>query len=230
MARATSSLPDAAFADDEHRRGGIGRMGDLLVHLQHRRGAPDEAPGGPAGISAGGSASRAALLERAIHDPLHLRDDEGLADVVECAGSNRFDGRLERAEPADQHDGRLCSALNRRNRSRPDCGRVQVDVRDQQVERPSANPAPLRQSGSLRPTRTARSGASSSSSRNVHVAASSSTRRMRGIALNLRQGQRPQSREFDDEQRPRRLVGARRRSRRCARMTSRTMASPSPVP
>ena len=79
-------------------------MRDLLIYLQHRRRPSDEAPD-RAGRHLGGRFSRvSALFECPLHDARDLPDDERFADVVERAGADRFDGGLECAEAADQHN------------------------------------------------------------------------------------------------------------------------------
>ena len=80
------------------------------------------------------SAARA-LFESAIDDALDVSEIERLADVVERAGADGFDRRLERAEPADQHDGPALFAPERAQQVDPGMRRIQIDVRDQQVER-----------------------------------------------------------------------------------------------
>ena len=112
-------------------------------------------PTGLAGISAGGSRLARALLERAIDDALDVGDDERLADVVERAGAHRFDRGLQRAEPADQHDRAALFGLEPAQQVEARARRVQVDVRDQQIERVVADlrqracrdPAPTRTAG-----------------------------------------------------------------------------------
>ena len=62
-------LPDAAFADNQHRRGGVGRVRDLLVDLA--ASAPSGRSGcraGSTGISAAAPPCARRLLERAIDD------------------------------------------------------------------------------------------------------------------------------------------------------------------
>ena len=116
-------LAGAAVADDEHRRGGVGRVRNLLVDRQHAGRAADQAgrrdvEGGPR--SAAGAATSD---ERALDGRLDFRDVERLADVVERAGAHRIDRRLQRPEPADQHDVALagCACLNARSTSMPFC-------------------------------------------------------------------------------------------------------------
>ena len=92
-------------------------------------------PGGLTGISAAGFALARPLLERAIDDALDVGDVERLADVVERAGAHGLDRGLERAEPADQHDRTALFGLEPAQQVDPRVRRIQVDVRDQQIER-----------------------------------------------------------------------------------------------
>ena len=75
------------------------------------------------------------LLDRLIDNPFDFRDVERLADVVERAGADRFDRRLQRAEPADQDDGFALVAPEPPQEIDPGPPRVEVDIRDQQIER-----------------------------------------------------------------------------------------------
>ena len=134
-------LAHAAFADDEHWRRRIGRMRDLLVHLEHRRRPSDQTADLARGHLRGTLAAVRALLERAIDDPLDVGDVERLADVVERARAHGLDGGLECAEAADQHDGTalLFGEASQQIESRT--RRVEIDVGNQQRERVVTHPA-----------------------------------------------------------------------------------------
>ena len=79
------------------------------------------------------------LLEGAIDDAFDFGDVERLADVVERAGADRLDGGLERAESADQHDRPALFGAEAAQQIETRAGRIQVDVRHQQVERIAAD-------------------------------------------------------------------------------------------
>jgi hypothetical protein len=79
------------------------------------------------------------LLEGAIDDALDFGDVERLADVVECTGADRLDGGLERAESADEHDRTALFGAEAAQQIDARSSRIQVDVRDQQIERIAAD-------------------------------------------------------------------------------------------
>ena len=127
-------LPRAAFTDDEDRRRRIRRVGDLFVHFQHRRRPADEAAD-RTGRRVGRRLRLASpQFERATHDALHVGDHEGLADVIERPGANRLDRRFQCAEPADEHDGSPLVRLEPAQQVEAGPRRIQVDIRDQQIE------------------------------------------------------------------------------------------------
>ena len=97
-------LAGAALADDQHGRRGVGGVRDLLVDRQHAGGPADQPGRRHVERAARGGAGAPTSDERALDRRLHFRDVERLADVVERAGADRVDRRLQRAEAADQDD------------------------------------------------------------------------------------------------------------------------------
>jgi len=91
-------------------------------------------PTGPAGVSAGWLRLTRPLFERALHDALHIGDDKRLADVIERPRTNRFDCRFERAKSTNEHDGGAMVCFEPTEQVEPGTRRIQVDVRNQQVE------------------------------------------------------------------------------------------------
>ena len=130
-------LARAALAGDQHRRGRVGRVRNLLVHPEHACRAPDQTRRGQLELWSSGSAQAAAASrERALDRRLHLGDVERLADVVERTGAHRFDGGLQRAKAADEHHvTRWIARLERAEHVHPVLRRIQIDVGDQQIER-----------------------------------------------------------------------------------------------
>ena len=98
-------LSHAAFAHDENGSRRVGRVGDLLVDIQHGRRAPDETSWRADGDLGGRFSPVRALLEGVIDDTLDFLDIERLADVIERPGTDGFNGRFQRAKPADEHHG-----------------------------------------------------------------------------------------------------------------------------
>jgi hypothetical protein len=131
-------LSRPAFPDDEDGGSRIGGVRDLFVHLQHWRCAADEATHGTS-RRLGRLGLMRPLSERAFNHSLHIGDDERLADVVECPRAHRFDRSFKRAKSADQQHRRalVCPESVQQIESR--AWGVQIDVRDQQVERVGAH-------------------------------------------------------------------------------------------
>ena len=97
-------LPGTALALDQHRDRRICGPRDLLIDLEHRRTAAEEPFRRDPRSRRRQRVAMRRLRERPLDGRLDLADVERLADVVESARAQRLDRRLERPEPADQHN------------------------------------------------------------------------------------------------------------------------------
>ncbi len=137
-------LSRAALTRDQHRRRGVGRVRNLLVHPEHAGRAPDQTRRRQLEVWSRGRRRRRRVRERALDRRLHLGDVERLADVVVRAGAHRFDGGLQRPEAADEHHvTRWIARLERAEHVHPVLRRIQVDVGDEQIERLPREPQRL---------------------------------------------------------------------------------------
>ncbi len=130
-------LPGTALALDQHRDCRICGPRYLLIDLEHRRAAAEQPFRRDPRFRRRQRVAVHRLRQRALDRGLDLADVERLADVVESARAQRLDRRLERAEPADQHNlTRGLVRLELAQEIQPRGPRVQVDVRHDQIERP----------------------------------------------------------------------------------------------
>src|SRR5262245_35791171 len=137
-------LSATALSDDEDGRRRIRRLRNVFVDVEHRRRTSDE----PANLRRGDAgrplASARALLEGSRDDPPDVGDVERLAHVIERAVSDRLDGRLERAEAADEHHRTALRRLEAPKQIETGVSAVEIDVRNQQIERLMVDPGECR--------------------------------------------------------------------------------------
>jgi len=90
-------LPGSTVPDDEHRRGRIRRVRDLLVDRQHAGRPPDETRRRHVERRTR-RGRKPDIGERPFDSGFDFGDVEGLADVVEGAGAHGINRGLQRLE------------------------------------------------------------------------------------------------------------------------------------